>query len=177
MLQQFATALRQKVSRKTVVQVLVTISAIQKYAAKHGARAFVVSLKDLEIGRDATTVRRPYVTKEQAQRIIGLAKEPYRTMFALAWGTGLTAGELLALTVDDLNFANQAISVNKSTDDNNRSIGRTKTETSVALLPISSGLVTVLQNYLKSGWRDNPRRLLFPNLKGTLPRRRDNVVK
>jgi integrase len=78
---------------------------------------------------------------------------------------------------DDLNFANQAISVNKSADDNNRSIGRTKTETSTALLPMSSGLATVLQNYLKSGWRDNPRRLLFPNLKGTLPRRRDNVVK
>jgi integrase len=30
---------------------------------------------------------------------------------------------------------------------------------------------------LKKGWRDNPRRLLFPNLRGTLPRRRDNVGK
>jgi integrase len=101
-LQQFATALRQKVSSKTVIQVLVTISGIQKYATKHGVRAVVVSLKDLEIGRHGPTARRPYVTKEQAGRIIGAAKEPYQTMFTLAWGTGLRAGELLALTVDDL---------------------------------------------------------------------------
>jgi hypothetical protein len=30
---------------------------------------------------------------------------------------------------------------------------------------------------LQKVWRDNPRRLLFPNRRGTLPRRRDNVVK
>ena len=50
-LQQFATVLRQKVSRKTVVQVLVTISGIQKYALRRGVRAVVVSLKHLEMVR------------------------------------------------------------------------------------------------------------------------------
>jgi integrase len=176
-LQQFATALRQKVSRKTVVQVLVTISGIQKHALRRGVRAVVVSLKDLEIGREGVSARRPFFTKEQAGRIIALAKEPYQTMFTLAWCTGLRAGEILALTVDDLDFASRSITVNKSADDNNRNIGRTKTETSTALLPMSSLLATVLQSYLKKGWRDNSSRLLFPNHKGTLPRRRDNVVK
>jgi integrase len=176
-LQQFATALRQKVSRKTVMQVLVTIMGIQKYANRRGVRAVVVSLKDLEIGREGAVARRPYVTKEQAGRIIALAREPYQTMFTLAWCTGLRAGEILALTVDDLDFATRSITVNKSADDNNRSIGQTKTETSTASLPISSLLATTLQNYLKKRWQDNPRRLLFPNLKGTQPRRRDNVVK
>jgi integrase len=71
-LQQFATALRQKVSRKTVVQVLVTISGIQKYTTKQGVRAVVVSLKDLEIARQGAVARRPYFTKEQVGQIIGL---------------------------------------------------------------------------------------------------------
>jgi len=84
---------------------------------------------------------------------------------------------ILALTVEDLNFTTRTITVNKSVDDNNRTIGQTKTETSTALLPMSSSLATVLQAYLKRAWRENPRRLLFPNRRGTLPRRRDNVVK
>jgi integrase len=176
-LQQFATVLRQKVSRKTVVQVLVTITGIQKYASKNGIRAIVLSLKDLEIGREGATVRRPFFTKEQVQNIINSAKEPYQTMFTLAWCIGLRAGELLALTVDDLDFTARTITVNKSADDNTRKVGQTKTETSTALLPMSSTLATVLQNYLEQRWRKNPARLLFANRKGTHPLWRDNVVK
>jgi integrase len=176
-LQQFATELRCKVSRKTVVQVLATISGVQKYARKRGARAVVVSLKDLQLGRQGIKVRRPYFTREQVGRIIGLSKEPYRTMFTLAWCTGLRAGEILALNAEDLDFASRTITVNKSADDNNRKIGETKTETSAAQLPMSSVLASVLRNYLEKAWRENPKRLLFPNRKRTLPMRRDNVVK
>ena len=169
-LQQFVTALRQqKLSRKTVIEVLVTISGIQKYAAKHGIRTVVISLKDLELGREKVTARRPYFAKEQAVRIIGAAKEPYQTMFSLVWSTGLRAGELLALTVDDLDFARQTILVNKSADDNTRKIGQTKTQTSTALLPMSSSLTNALRTYLAGPWRNNPRGLLFPNRRGTHP--------
>ena len=177
MLQSFATQLRQKVSRKTVVQVLVTISGIQKYAARQGVRAVVVSLKDLAIGRDGAQARRPFFTKAQAVDIIAEAKEPYQTLFTLAWCTGLRAGELLALTVVDVNFTDLTITVNKSADDNNRSIGQTKTETSAALLPMPSVLVEVLGTYLDKAWRRNSRQLLFPNRRGTMPMLRDNVVK
>jgi len=53
---------------------------------------------------DGTASRRPYIIKVQAQRIISAANEPYQAMFTLAWGTGLRAGELWALTVDGANF-------------------------------------------------------------------------
>jgi|SRR5215469_1545515 len=96
-------------------------------------------------------------------------------MFTLAWCTGLRAGEILALNVADLDFTSRTI--NKSADDNNREIGDTKTETSNALLPLSSVLASVLQNYLEKAWRENPKRLLFPNRKRTHPMWRDNVVK
>jgi integrase len=176
-LQVFATELRRKVSRKTVVQLLVTIAGIQKYGVKSGVRATVVSLKDLEIGKESATARRPFFSKEQVTAIIAESKEPYRTMFTLAWSTGLRAGELLALTVDDLDFARRSIAVNKSADDNTRTIGQTKTATSTALLPMPSTLATVLQAYLVKSWRTNPQRLLFPNRRGTHPMWRDNVVK
>jgi integrase len=176
-LQQFATELRQKCSRKTVVQVLVTISGIQKYAMRQGIKAVVVSLKDLELGRDSAAKPRPFFTKDQAGQIIAAAKEPYRTMFTLDWCTGLRAGELLALTVNDLDFVGRTIQVNKSADDNNRSIGQTKTQKSTALLPLSSALEKVLKTYLEKAWRRNQKGLLFPNRKGTLPMRRDNAIK
>jgi integrase len=79
--------------------------------------------------------------------------------------------------VDDLNFAAQSMTVNKSADDNTRKIGQTKTATSTALLPMSSVLSSVLQNYLEKHLRDNPKGLLFPNRRGTHPLWRDNVVK
>jgi integrase len=129
------------------------------------------------LGRNVMAPPRPFFTKEQATRIIGLAKEPYQTMFTLAWSTGLRAGEILALTVEDLGFESRTITVNKSADDNNRQIGQTKTQTSTALLPMPASLAGVLKTYLDNSWRANPRRLLFPNRKGTLPMRRDNVVK
>src|SRR5205807_8416885 len=43
----------------------------------------------------------PYTT---LFRSIATAKEPFKTIFAIAWYTGLRAGELLALTVADLDF-------------------------------------------------------------------------
>ena len=96
-------------------------------------------------------------------------QEPYQTMFTIAWCTGLRAGELLALTVEDLDFSSRTIIVNKSADDNTRRVGPTKTNTSTALLPMPSALESRLRTYLEKHWRDNPSKLLFPNRKGTHP--------
>src|SRR6516165_2154389 len=97
-------------------------------------------------------------------------------MFTSAWCTGVRAGEILALTVEALNFDRRVTAVDKSADDNNRKIGQTKTEMSAALLPMASVLASVLQIYLATAWRENPKRLLFPNRKRTHPMWRDNVV-
>ena len=59
--------------------------------------------------------------------------------------TGLRAGELLALTLDDLNFDRKTIRVNKSSDDLTREIRQPKTKCSVATLPMPSALEAVLQ--------------------------------
>ena len=59
----------------------------------------------------------PFFTRKQVAQIIELAKEPYRTLYILAWGTGMRAGEILALTVSDLDFERKTIRVNKAADD------------------------------------------------------------
>jgi integrase len=175
-LQQFATNLRKKVSRTTVIHTLTTIQSIVNYSARCGLSVNKVSLNDLELGRRERP-EVPFFTKAQATQIIEAAKEPFRTVFAVAWNTGLRAGEILALTVDDLNFNAKTIRVNKSADDSTRIVRQPKTKGSVALLPMSSTLEGVLQNYLKASWKPNATRLLFPARSGTRPRSRRNVVR
>jgi integrase len=80
------------------------------------------------------------------------------------------------LTVDDLDFANKTVRVNKSADDNTREIRQPKTEASVALLPMPSALEAVLRNYIRQ-WKPNPAGILFATRNGLRPSSRDNVVK
>ena len=121
-LQQFATDLRKVLSRKSVVHVLVTVFGILDYAGRCGTLISKVSLGDLELGTSTNEPETAFFTLDQATRIIEASPEPYKTMFAIAWSTGLRAGELLALTVDDLDFQRKTIRVNKSSDDNTREI-------------------------------------------------------
>jgi integrase len=175
--QQFATDLRKKLSRKTVINVLGTIFVILDYAGRTGTLVSKVSFSDIKLGSDTAETTAPFFTRNQAARIIAAAKEPYKTMFALAWTTGLRAGELLALTKHDLDFSRQTIRVNKSSDDNTRQIRQPKTKNSTAILPMPSALEAMLRNYLAHHWRPNPSGLLFPSRKGVHPRWRDNCVK
>ena len=175
-LQQFATELRKSLSRKTVINILSSVFVILDYAKRCGTVVSSVSFKDIELG-SATTKQAAFFTREQASQIIAESEEPYKTMFAVAWATGLRAGELLALGVADLNFNQRTIRVSKSADDNTRIIRQPKTPNSIASLPMPSALEALLRNYLKHHWTPNEGGLLFSNRKGTKPRWRDNVVK
>jgi integrase len=176
-LQQFATSLRRVLSRASVVQVLVTVFGILDYAERCGILVSKVSLRDIELGTCTTEHDTAFFTLDQAIKIIEASPEPYKTMFAVGWSTGLRAGELLALTVGDLDFQRKTIRVNKAADDNTREIRQPKTKNSSALLPMPSALEAMLRSYLDRHWKPNTPGLLFPNRKGTKPRWRDNVVK
>ncbi len=175
-LQQFATDLRKSVSRKTVLNVLGTMFTILDYAGRCGIRVPQVRFKDLELGTDAGSVTVPFFTRAQATRIVVAAKEPYKTIFDVAWNTGMRAGEILALNREDLNFEKKTIRVNKSSDDRTREIRQPKTRSSVATLPMPSALEVTLRNYIEHHWQKNLLGLLFPNREGTRPRKRESVV-
>jgi integrase len=117
-----------------------------------------------------------FFTRDQAALIIETAVEPFKTLFAVAWFTGMRAGEILALTLDDLDFEHKTVRVNKAADDSTRQIRQPKTKTSVALLPMPSALEARLRDYLRR-WKPNPAGILFATRDGSRPRSRDNVVR
>jgi integrase len=174
-LQTFSTDLRKTVSYNTVFQVLATLLGVLKYAQKCGAKVQKVSFADLELGKKIAEPA-PFFTRAQVIDILAIAREPFKTLFAIAWFTAMRAGEILALTVNDLNFNDRTISVSKAADDNTREVRQPKTACSTALLPMPSGLETILRNYLMN-WKPNPKVLLFATKDGTRPRSRDNVVR
>jgi integrase len=113
-----------------------------------------VGFTDNQLG---TSTSRPaaFFTRRQATEIIAAAPEPFKTLFAVAWTTGLRADETLALTLDDLNFNNKTVRVNKSVDDATRDVRQPKTPRSIAALPMTTELaeasvpLTMLQNQLR----------------------------
>jgi integrase len=175
-LQEFANSLSQKLAQKTVVNILSAVFVILDFAARRKMAVAKVSFSDLKLGTTKSKLR-PFLTREQAAKIIEKSKEPYKTLFTVAWVNGCRAGEILALKVDDLDFSRRVIRIDESADDNTRELRDPKTEHSIAWLPMPSALETVLRNYLENHWTPNPAGLLFPNRKGTHPRWRDNVVK
>lgn len=175
-IQQFATDLRKTLSRKSIINVISAVFAILDYAERCGMKVPRVGFADLELG-SSTPSDMPFFTRAQATLIIGAAPEPFKTLFAVAWTTGLRAGEILALTLDDLDFNHKTVRVNKSSDDYTREIRQPKTPKSIASLPMTTALEGKLRDYIQCHWKPNPAQILFPNRKGTRPRSRDNVVR
>jgi integrase len=175
-IQMFATDLRRKLSRKTIINVLSAVFAIVDYAERCRMRVIRVGFTDLELGSGAPAPV-AFFTRRQATQIIETANEPFQTLFSIAWFTGLRAGELLALTLDDLDFNHKTIRVNKSVDDATREVRQPKTPSSIGILPMPSTLEAKLRDYIQSHWKPNSAQILFPNRKGMRPRSRDNVVR
>lgn len=175
-LQQFATDLRQSVSPKTIINILGTVFAVLEYAKRCGVRVPKVGFAELQLGSTTRQAPVAFFTREQASKIIDAADEPFKTLFAVAWCTGLRAGEILALTLDDLDFQHKTIRVNKSVDDSTREVRQPKTKCSIASLPMPSALEEMLRSYI-SRWTPNPGGILFATRDGSRPRSRDNVVR
>lgn len=77
--------------------------------------------------------------------------DKYTDVFYVAIYTGMRIGEILALSIEDLDFEKNTISVNKTlTKDKNEKIilgDTTKTYTGIRTIPILSPLLPILQKY------------------------------
>jgi integrase len=175
-IQQFAADLRKSMSFKSTVNILGCVFTILAYGEKCGMKVPKLGFTDLELGSNDVVADVPFFTRRQATLSIEAAPEPFKTLFALAWTTGLRAGEILALTLDDLDFNRKTVCVNKSSDDHTREIRQPKTPKSVALLPMNTDLESKLRDYVQNHWKSNPRQILFPNVQGDRPRSRESVV-
>ena len=176
--QRFATELLETRSRKTVLNVLGTLFAVLDYARKCNIRVPEVTLSSLTIAPDRENTESPYLKPGHAAQIIAAAREPYKTIFALAWYSGLRAGELLALTADELDFDRKLIVPRRQVDDTTRKLRELKTRKSRSPVAMAPELETALRRFLEN-WKphpNDPHGLLFPNRNGR-PRKREYVVR
>lgn len=161
--QNFVTMLSQKVSRKTVLNVLATLSSMLKTAKAWGYSCKIVSRGDLVMPSQGLRKKVRSFTGEEARRIITAASEPYRTMFAIAAMTGLRVGEVVGLQKPDLDFDRRLIQVRRSAWYGR--VQTVKSKASEAPVVMPDALVTLLQRYIAL-WRPNPEQFLFVNRNG-----------
>lgn len=175
-LQRFVTELSGSVERKTVLNLLGTLNAVLTYAKKCGIRVPDIPAGSLVITADRDETEAVYFKPADVRRILKLAREPYRTIFTLAAVTGLRAGELLGLTVADVDFERLMICPRRQADDRTRELRELKTKKSRTPVPITPETATVIRTYLQKYWKKNAQGLLFPNRRGR-PCKRANIVK
>jgi integrase len=161
--QNFVTRLSGSVSRKTVLNVLCTLSSMLNSAKKWNYCCHPIDMRDLALPADQIRKTTRFFNGEEAKKIIMLAAEPYRTMFAIAAMTGLRAGEVMGLQKADLDFERRIILVSRSAWYGK--VQAVKSRASRAPVVMSEALVTVLKEYLAS-WRENSGGFLFLNRNG-----------
>jgi integrase len=161
--QDFVGKLAKGKSRHTILNVLGTLASVLKMARKWGyvvagfqhADLVIPCLKPGKPGR--------FFTAEQVRSILALALEPWFTIFALAAMTGLRPGEVLGLSIDDLDFEQRLIFVRRSAWYSH--LISPKSKRSMATVPIPGPLAEILTNF-RASWRPNEKRLLFSNRRG-----------
>jgi len=110
-------------------------------------------------------------TEEQKRFLDALSEEKYKNIFLIAIHSGMRIGEILALTIDDIDFQNNLIHINNSLTKN--SLGKviignkTKTYSSKRNIPITSILKPILEDVLEK-YISNPNKLLFCHYNGNL---------
>jgi integrase len=160
--QSFVTRLSGTVARKTLLNVLGTVSSMLTTAQNwgyicEGLKFGKLALPERSVQEEARTF-----TQEQARSIITEAKGQYRVMFAIAAMTGLRAGEILALQTGDFDLERNLLTVRRSVW--RGKVQPPKTINSLAVLPVPETLAVIVREHispLKTGW-------LFLNSRGHL---------
>ena len=163
-MQAFVTSLGMRgLTRKTIENILLTLSSILSKAKAWGYACGSFSLADLTLPRNSVKKEPRSFTVEEVGRIIAAASEPFATIWALVATLGLRIGEVLALRESDLDFEHKLIRVRQSVDSATRKIQACKSDSSSADVPMPSQLAIHLRKHLTEQFRLNDAGLLFVN--------------
>ncbi len=162
--QTFVSQLAKKLSRKSLVNVASTLSAILNTAKSWGYITEGMSLKKLSLPPRNVRPRRRFFTAQEVRRIVAAAPEPYSTIYLMAAMTGMRSGELFGLKVSDLDFDRRVIYVRRGMWKGK--LQSLKSRSSERTLHMPEPLARRLRRYLET-WRPNPHGLLFSSRTGT----------
>jgi integrase len=154
------------VSRKTVLNVLGTLSSILSTARDWGYNCEQIEVKKLRLPPRSVRYDAPHFTVDQLNKILAIAGEPWRTLFCILTMEGLRAGEVLGLQWGDIDLDRQLLQVRRSAW-----YGKIQTAKSIAsetVLPIPAALITILKEY-RAQWTQNPQGFLFATRNGRPP--------
>lgn len=154
------------VSRKTILNVLSTLSSILSTARDWGYNCEQVHVSKLRLPPRGDRHEAPHFTPEQLRRILSVAEEPWHTLFSVLSMTGLRAGEALGLQVGDIDFDRNVLTVRRAAW--NGRIQSTKTSGSATVLPIPSALRTILKAHVAT-LDGKPEKFLFTTRNGRPP--------
>src|SRR5215470_6611786 len=144
--QMFGGYLSGRVSRKTVLNVVGTLSSMLNTAKNWGYLCEGVSVSRLVLPQREVQRQAKAFTPEHAKAILDLAQDPWRVMFAIAAYAGLRAGEILGLSVEDVDLARGVLTVRKTAW-----YGRIQTTKSVVsenTIPIAENLAEMLRKFI-----------------------------
>jgi integrase len=111
--QRFVARQAKKLKRKTLVNVLQTLSVMLNTAKSWGYVCEGMSLRRLALPPVEARRTPRFFSAEETRRIIA-AREPYATIYSVAAITGVRAGELLGLKVTDIDFERRLIFMQRS---------------------------------------------------------------
>jgi integrase len=160
MVQQFVSG--SAVGAKTTRNICITLGSMWTTAKAWGYVAH--NLMEGVVLPDVKRVQRFFLSQREIQLILAKAQEPYRTWYGIAAETGLRAGELCGLTVDDIDLERGMLQVRQSAW--RGKLGDPKTDESIRVVELSRQACGHLSKFLES-WHPNQRRLLFATRSGT----------
>ena len=167
--QNFVTLLSQKVSRKTVLNVLGTLSSMMRTAKQWGYCTQSIATRELALPADKIHNEPRFFNGTEARMIIAAAENPWQAMFAIAGLTGLRVGEVLRLQKQDIDFERRVMNVRRSAWYGK--IQTVKSKASAAPVALADALARFLRDYLaemeaKPENQANPKGFLFLNRNG-----------
>jgi integrase len=148
-------------SRKTVENVLMTLSSLFRTARAWQYACGSWSLEDLTMPREGVKKEQRWFTDEEMQKMIANTPEPLSTVLAVTGVLGLRIGETLALRVRDVDFERKIVRVRQSVDAATRDVQAVKSQASSADLPLPSQLEARLRTHLEK--HKGKSELLFVN--------------
>jgi len=154
------------VSRKTLLNVLGTLSSILTTARDWGYNCEMIDVDKLRLPPRTARYEAKHFTIEQLQKILAIAGEPWRTLFCILTLEGLRAGEALGLQWGDVDLDRELLHVRRSAWYGK--IQTVKSQTSETVLPIPTALTSILKEY-RAQWKQNPQGFLFVTRNGRPP--------
>jgi integrase len=151
-------------SRKTVENVLLTLSSILRKAKAWDYACGSFSLADITLPREGVKKEQRCFTDEEVGKILAAAPEPFGTILAVTSVLGLRIGEVLALRVSDVDFTKKIVRVRQSVDAATRQVQAVKSSASSADVPLPSQLEARLRKHLQT--HDGKTNMLFINGRG-----------